>query len=1529
MKLLMTMNVPFTRSHGGANRSNRALLEGLAARGHTTAVVTPALASPSSITYETWRAELEAQGVTLYQGEHGVSFRQNQVDITAVPEPRHMRRAFLDVARRFAPDWLLVASEDPSQSLLAAALEACPDRVVYLALTPQLFPFGPESLYPGPERTEMVRRCALVCCLSRITADYIQTHADVTAHVYQPPHFGTGPFPQFHNFHDGAVLLMNACAVKGLPIFLNLAQALPHIAFAALPGYATTTEDRRMLQAYPNISLWQNAADLDRILSRTRALLMPTLWMESFGLAVVDAMLRGIPVLASDHGALPEAKLGTEFLLPVRPITQYRDELGDNFLPLPVVPPQDVGPWQDALSKLLGDESVYRRHAMAARHAALQFVDGLSVEPFEHLLLTSPTVPRPTTAAPLAPSTGDELTPEQKALLILRLRDRAGQRQTDSKPTATIQTAPRDTPLPLSFAQERLFFLERLYPGTAVYNCPSAIQLRGQLDENALRRAFETLVHRHEALRTTFDVQDGQPVQCIAPELPLDLPAIDLTAVAETDRDTQLHHVMQREACQPFDLSTAPLIRVCLVRLGADNHVLMLNLHHIVTDGWSTDILMQEFASLYTAYTEGAPDALPQPSLQYADYAVWQRHHLQGVALQESVDYWKSALKDAPAALELPTDRPRPAVQKHLGTTVRFRTSAALTTQLKQLARRQNATLFMTLLAAFNALLHRISNQHDIVVGSPVANRDRIETEKILGFFVNTVALRTQLSGHPTFTELLDRVKASTLAAFAHQELPFEKLVAELAPERSQSYSPLFQVLFALHNTPDTSFQLPGLHLTPLHMHSGTSKFDLNMELTETTDGLEGSLEYDRELFDAETISHLLQCWQVLLAGIVAHPDKRLGAYALLTPEQMQAVIEAPNPAYRAVDAQTSVIGLFRDQAARTPEAPAVHDNGRIMTYAELDGRSNQLAHLLIEAGVGTDCAVGLCLERGLEMVVAVLGTLKAGGVYVPLDPSYPTDRLNFMMRQAAMPLVLSQQHLAERFHGLGVRILTLDDVPPAYHAALADDPGMPLRPDSLAYIMYTSGSTGQPKGVQLPHQALVALILWHLEKFPGPRRTLQFAPLNFDASFHEIFATLATGGCLYIFTDDRRDLLALPQFLRRHHIEKTILPVVILHHLAEHCVVEGVEGLDVNDFICTGEQLKVTPAMAELLQRMPEASLHNDYGPTETHVATSVRVSERADLWAPFPPIGHPIRNARAYVLDRYLDPMPPGLPGELYLAGDCLARGYHQAPHLTAERFLPDPFSPVAGGRMYRTGDLARIGRDGYFEYLGRIDHQVKIRGLRVEPGEIEAALRTFPGLEDCLVICREDQADDKRLVAYVIMADQEMPLASNLSQHLESLLPEYMIPAAFVPLERFPLTPNGKVDRDALPVPQTERSSLDDAWMAPRTDIEQQIAAIWAEVLGPEAIGIQDDFFALGGHSILTIQIASRLYTTFGVELSAQSFFNQPTIEQQALEVTRLLAAQQGEGDLEALLDQLDELDEAEVSRLLEEGDPPVQT
>ena len=1058
-------------------------------------------------------------------------------------------------------------------------------------------------------------------------------------------------------------------------------------------------------------------------------------------------------------------------------------------------------------------------------------------------------------------------------------------RRAESPVLPPVVPVERGGPLPLSFAQERLWFLDRLEPGSAFYNIPAALRLGGALDLPALGAALGEIVRRHEALRTVFADVDGAPAQAVVPFGGFALAVEDLSGLGDGEREAEAGRRAAADAARPFDLATGPLFRATLLKLADDDHVLLLCMHHAVGDAWSLDVLFRELSALYGAYREGGESPLPELPVQYGDFAVWQREQLRGEALERQLAWWRERLAGAPALLELPTDRPRPAVQTYRGATERVDLPAGSLAGLQALARAEGATLFMTLLAAWQALLARYAGTDDVVVGSPIAGRTRREVEGLIGFFLNTLVLRTDLSGEPTFRAVLRRVREATLGAYEHQEVPFERLVEELQPERSLSHAPLFQAMLVLQEPERAGGGFAGLELRRIGAASGTAKFDLTLALARHPGGLAGTLEYATDLFDRATAARMIAHLGRVLEQVTADPDARLADLELLDDAERVQVLEAWNRTEADFPADRCIHHLFEEQAERTPEAVAVVSAEGPLTYRELDRRADALARHLASLGVGPDARVALCLERGHGTMAALLAILKAGGAYVPLDPGYPSERLAHMLEDSAARVLVTQRSLLDRLPAFGGETVLLDDGADTGAVAVAGCSLFPvpcsLSSDNLAYVVFTSGSTGRPKGVAMPHRPLVNLLEWQRRDWraPGAATTLQFAPVSFDVSFQEIFSCWASGGRVVMIPDELRyDPAGLLETVEREGVERLFMPSVALQHLAEAAEARGLVPSRLREVVTAGEQLRVTEPLRRWLAAVG-APLHNQYGPSETHVATALALEGDPAGWPLLPAIGAPVANTRCYVLDGALRPAPVGVPGELYLGGVCVARGYLGRPDLTAERFLPDPFAAEPGARVYRTGDRARWLADGSLEFLGRADEQVKLRGFRIEPGEVEAALEAQPGVREAVVVLREDVPGERRLVAYVVAEDGAGADAAALKAGLAGRLPEYMVPSAFVALEGLPLTPSGKVARRALPAPAP--AVAEEEFVAPRLPLEQTVAAIWAEVLGLERVGVNLNFFDLGGHSLLLARVQARLRDALGREVPIVDLFRFPTV------------------------------------------------
>ncbi|MCP5425314.1 MAG: amino acid adenylation domain-containing protein [Gammaproteobacteria bacterium] len=1028
---------------------------------------------------------------------------------------------------------------------------------------------------------------------------------------------------------------------------------------------------------------------------------------------------------------------------------------------------------------------------------------------------------------------------------------------------------------PLSFAQERIAFLDRLVGYSGAYHLPFALRMDGHLDSEALRRGFAEIVRRHRVLRGVLTETPQGVRQTVLPDAAVACPLIDLSPLPAAERDAEVRRLGREEAESAFALNREPLLRLKLLRLDPERHVLLCTLHHIAADGWSLGVLVDELRVLYPAYLKNESAALADLPIQYADYALWQRRYLDAETVAARLGYWRTQLDGAPALLELPTDRPRPPMQRYRGDLHEFALDADLTGQLRRLSREYGVTLYMALLAGWATLLYRYSGQTDILVGSPVANRTPPETERLIGCFVNTLALRLNLGGNPRFRELLERVRRISLDAYEHQDLPFEKLVEALQPERSLSYSPLFQVMFVLQNAPFDELELPGLRLAPLESVSVGARFDLTLSLRETADGrLHGGLEYDTDLFDAATVQRLAEHFRILLTAAATDPKQRLRDLPLLSEAERRQLVRNWNQTAAGFPETACLHQLVERQVRRTPDAPALICGERTMSYRDLNARANRLAHYLRGIGVGPDVTVGLCAARDGDMLVGLLAILKAGGAYLPLDPAYPRERLRFMLEDGRAPVVLTQTGLADTLPepvspaSATMQRIWLDQAEATLAGFSTDDPPCIASPRNLAYLLYTSGSTGRPKGVAIEHRSAVAMVSWAQRAFAPEqcRGVLASTSLCFDLSVFELFLPLCGGGQI-VLAEHALHLPALPA------ADQVTLINTVPSAIAELLRYDGIPP-NAQTINLAGEPLP--QHLVDKLYRHPAVKqVFNLYGPSEdTTYSTYTQV-----LPGRTPSIGRPIDDTRAYILDAQFQPTPIGVSGELYLAGAGLARGYLARPDLTAERFLPDPFAEQPGGRMYRTGDRARYRADGTIDFLGRIDHQVKVRGFRIELGEIETVLMTHPGLQEVAVIVREDAPGEQRLVAYVA-GPEPIPSAGELRDRLRDHLPGYMIPSAFVDLPALPRTPNGKLDRQALPAPE-RTTTAKTAHSAPRNAQEMAIAAVWQEVLQRESVGNEDNFFDLGGHSLLLLEVQHRLGDRLKRTIDVLDLFRYPTI------------------------------------------------
>jgi amino acid adenylation domain-containing protein len=1044
-----------------------------------------------------------------------------------------------------------------------------------------------------------------------------------------------------------------------------------------------------------------------------------------------------------------------------------------------------------------------------------------------------------------------------------------------TEPAPPLQQVVDGDRLPLSFAQQRLWFLDQLLPGSNAYNLPAEMSIDIDLKIGALEQALNEVIRRHEALRTIVVLASGTPVQKITPPGQLRLSLVDLSSLGAMGREAECERLRQEDWLRPFDLAVGPLLRATLIRLGEASYLFLLNLHHIISDGWSMGVLLQEMETLYEAFSRGLPSPLPELEIQYSDYSRWQRHWLQGDVLKEEVEYWRERLHGAPTLLELETDHARPAMRTLRGAHYPVVFSEGLSRSLKEYSREEGATLFMTVMAGFHALLRRCTGQNDILIGTPIAGRSRVELESLIGFFVNMIPIRTSFSGDPTFRELVRQVRESSFAAYMHQELPFDKLVEELQPRRAPGRNPIFQAILALNN------DAPEMGLAKVNLPAGVPvsadvKFDLEVHLFDGPNGLTGTFVYSPELFDVSLISRMAGHFQRLFEKALAAPDKKLSAISLLDEAEYRQVVETWNDTKVDFPDQQCIHEIVEQEAEQRPDAIALEFGDNNLTYAQLNNRANRLAHRLREHGVGQEAFVGVMLERSADLIVALLATAKAGGVYVPINLSDPPARTRFIFADAGIKTLLTSRKIAESLPDKDLKIVSVDSDDPQDDLLYASGKSTYTDPDNLAYLMYTSGSTGMPKGVAITHRNIAALVKnANYARLNSEEIFLQLAPSSFDASTFEIWACLLNGARLMVYPAGTPSLSELGEFVARTQVTTLFLTTGLFHQFID----ANVKSIGAVKQLLTGGDVLSPVHLTKAVEQIEDCLFVNCYGPTEaTVMACAYQIGPNRP--ATTVPIGRPISNTRVYIINS-LQPAGVGERGELFIGGAGLGRGYHNRPDLTAERFIPDPFGPAPGARLYRTGDAGRYLNTGLIQFLGRVDDQIKISGFRIEPGEIETVLCNHPGVTSALVLAREDTPGDKRLVAYVVAGGQPQPTQDELRNFLREQVPEYMVPSTVMMLDALPLTAHGKVDQSALPAPQfVTRSGRE--FVAPRTGLQQQLVDIWEELFKLHPIGITDDFFELGGHSLMMIMLVARIEERLGNRVAMAALFTDPTIE-----------------------------------------------
>ncbi|MGD9900399.1 MAG: amino acid adenylation domain-containing protein, partial [Calditrichaceae bacterium] len=1061
----------------------------------------------------------------------------------------------------------------------------------------------------------------------------------------------------------------------------------------------------------------------------------------------------------------------------------------------------------------------------------------------------------------------------------------------------------RTDQMPLSFSQTRLWFIDQLLPDNPSYNLQSVYDIEGDFRKDIFESCLMEIMQRHETLRTEILNLDGKASLRIHENAQPDFKFIDLMSLDSGAKTVEADRLTVQEASTPFDLGTAPLFRTMLIRFDKNTHRVILTFHHIISDGWSMSVFITELTRMYRARLLSLTPDLPDLPIQYADYAHWQQNQLTKEHFQKGLDYWISSLSGSEPVIDLPVDRQRPAVPTGKGSFKKFELSESISGRLKQITENENSTMFMPLLSAFSVLLNRYSGQEDISIGSPVANRDRTETENLIGFFVNTIVLRINLSNNPAFSDILHQVRETALNAFSHQDIPFEKIVDALHPERNTDHTPLFQVMFALQNTPKPEKIDVGLELTPIVSHSGTAKFDLTLFMLEDDDRISGAMEYNTDIFDESTIDLILTHFQNLLESIALNPAEKISRLNMISEKERYNLLTSWNGIEKSLTPDLPVHRIFEEQALRTPDQIALEIGATRLSYKELNEESNRLAHYLQGLGIGPDCLAGICMERSAEMIISILGILKSGGAYVPIDPSYPKERLTYILDDSKVPVLLTKSGILQALPDFKGKIVALDSDKAVIQKQRSSNPTIPVEPDHLAYMIYTSGSTGNPKGTMITHHGLTNYLNWCLDAYPlsEGRGSLVHSTIAFDATVTAVFTPLLTGKTITLLPDNS-DLEALSKALTEYK-DFNVIKITPAHlELLKHQIAPSEAAGITRAFVIGGENL--TADQIDFWQKnAPETLLFNEYGPTETVVGCVV-FEAREWNGSGSVPIGRAIINTQVYALDRDYNTVPAGARGELFIGGAGVARGYLNRPDLTAERFVPDPISGKSGARLYKTGDQVRYLKNGLMEFLGRSDDQFKIRGYRIEPAEIESALNRHPSVVESVVFSREDESGKRQLAGYFVSGEAESPTLSDLRSFLGELLPDYMIPAHFIRVDSIPLTSNGKVDRKALPKPDNQRLQTGTKFAAPETDNQVILAEIWQNLLGLKNIGIHDNFFELGGDSIIIIQIAAKAKQK-GLNITPVQFFRYQTIAQLANVASSTAYSQAEQGPVTGIL------------------------
>lgn len=1462
------MNLPFTRKGGGANRSNKFLAEALVKKGVEVLVVGPAFEPNEPHMGERLCSELVQENIEFQHNEDFLKFYVLGINVIAVFKPVDLRVILQQAVQSFKPNWILVSSEDPSQTLFKTVYELSPDNIIYLVHTQYMLPFGPLSLYPGTKRTELIKKAKAVVSIGAYVADYIHKYSGIQTFINHPPHYGND-FKYLGGRENKYILLINPSLVKGISILLELAKELPARQFLVVPGWGTTSSDLEKIRSHKNIYIREKTDDLDQLFADVSILLMPSLWHEPFGMSVVDAMARGIPVIASNTGGLQEAKLGTNYQIPVVPVLKFSGRFDDNYFPIPDLPAQDINPWKTAIEQILKDENTYETEAKLSYWQAADFISSLSVDPFISFL---------NSLNKSAKSAFENLSAEQKNLLLARLKTKRTLRAQHTQ----IQELEKRQYYNVSPQQNQLLYIDEIENGFYGFTIGNIIKLDGQVDVSILERIFSYLFDRHEAFRTHFCKVDGVFKLRVNDSARFKMDYIDLSEQADKLANAKNH--VSEIINSRFDVSIAPLLKICILRYDSETTYFIFSMHHLICDGESINILSEEISLLYKQLISGTKlNSGNRFPYQYKDFSVWQRR--MAADNTKGRDYWLGKLKAPLPYLEIATDYPRPAKKSFAGSTIRGSLTHGQNRSLKEIGEASGSGMFIVLLSLVQILLYKYSGQDDIIVGVPASIRKRSELNRQIGFYVNMIACRVRVDSNNTFLDFVNLVKAGILDDYEHEEYPYETLIEELDIPRDISRSPLFDVMVSMNYNSGSSDSSERSQNNLNSINPGIdvgSSHDLAFLFSESNGEITLSITYNVVLFKEKRIETMLEHFFTCIKNVIVNPSVQLGDIAFITRAEEKRILEEFNQPYVDFPKSLLIHEQFEKNSVLFPDSVAVVHDLEHVTYSELNSRANRVARKLLSNNIQTNDVVGIIATRSVDTIVAMLAILKAGAVYLPLDTSLPGERLNYILKTS------------------GCKIITISDLSydltrldiPITHCWINSDAIESFsnqsldyinKADDAAYIIYTSGSTGNPKGVIIRHFSVIRLLIndSNIFNFSSKDRWSLFHSFGFDFSVWELYGALFFGATVVIAPEETTKDISLFRDLIKEECITVLNQVPGVFYALDESDRKYAVGNYALRYIIFGGDVLHPGKLKKWKLRYPDICLVNMYGITETTVHVTYKHITMQDIENNLSNIGKPIPTLKVFILDEKRKILPVGVVGEICVSGYGLSSGYKNDTVLSEKKFIPNPY--IEGEFMYCSGDSGRYLENGDVEYIARIDNQVKVRGFRIEVGEVEVRIGEIDFVRDVVVVALRDSEETNYLVAYIVPQSESNFDIIVIRDHLAKYLPYYMIPSFFVPISTIPLTHNGKVDRKALPTPTafTANSNL----QAPGNDMETRLQQIWMQVLNIRDIGVHQNFFEIGGHSLKAIKVAGLVHHEFNIQIRLGVFFEMPTIAELA--------------------------------------------